>query len=146
MIYKNAKEYLKNYKYLGLEIIKLKDSIRELESALTSISGLSFDDVKVQTFCNKDKLSNSIIELVEKRENLEKMMLRKIKLKEEIQKNLNRLQNADEKKVLEFRYLYNMTVSEVANTLYCSERWVMELSRRGLNNLEKIIGGSYVGN
>lgn len=139
MIYKNAKEYLSSYKYLNIDITKLRLSIKELEEAITTVSGMSFDDVRVQSSCNKDKMSNQIIALLEKRDKYTKMIQEKTKLKEKLIKEIESLPNIDESKVLEFKYIFGLSYDEIGESIFCTSRWARELVRRGLVNFEKCV-------
>lgn len=139
MNYINAKDYLNSYKNLNNQINILKDEILETKEIIMSISGHSFDEVRVQSTKNKDQLPNAIIMLMDKIDFYEKQLARKEALKHKILKQIHLLDNKYEGKVLECVYIYNLTGDETAELLFFSPRWVRELKRRGLKNFDDIL-------
>ena len=56
-------------------------------------------------------------------------------VKSEVLKMLGRLPDGDERKALELYYVAGLTVAEIAETMFCSERTVFNLKERGVKLL-----------
>lgn len=129
-----AKEYLGQAKRLD-NIIKCR--LRELEywrGLSGNLSSCGFG----QTRSSNRPSEAPFVKCIERIDGIEREIDNKIdelvRLREEISKAIDAVENRDEQLVLNYRYLDNFTWTDIANKLFVSERTVRRIHEAALNN------------
>lgn len=108
------------------------DQIAEMDALATRVSS-PLSDVKIQTSVDNHKTENIIVKIVEYQEELEKDIKTLIRIKGEIKKAIDTVNNNEQRLVLEMRYLLYMKWEEIAVKLGYSIEHIYRIHRAALN-------------
>lgn len=129
-----AKEYL-NQGYRLEQIIKLiKMDIEYWQELASSIQSSGFEEHYNATRNKEAPFVNTIFKIMEYEDKLNKKLELHLKLKQEMQDAIEKIDNNDERLVLEFRYIKNYTWPRIADLLYVDESTVRRWHNKALNH------------
>ena len=132
-----AQEYLQQIEKYDLLIENRKFEIMELQSSASLQAGFS-SDTKVQTTRRLDRAENVIIGYIEREAGLQEDIAAFWKLRQEIIRTIELL-NTNEYGVLYCLYVNRKGMQEVADQFDRSYRWAVDMKRKALDNLQKIL-------
>ncbi|MFI3206008.1 MAG: DUF1492 domain-containing protein [Clostridia bacterium] len=132
-----AKEYLSDYENLERRLSAKLEKIAEYKAMSTSISILFGE--KVQT-TKQTNGTEKVISLYMDLQNEIMIDIRTIKQKlHNIRVLIKKLDDTQEKTVLERKYINGQTWPEISQKMFLSERQIIRIHGKALENLQKII-------
>lgn len=131
-----AKQFLKRA-YKINERISLKSE--RLELLLPSASQ-KMDLTNVKTTGNSDAFENSVIKYMSDGERIKNELKRLVEIKQEVIGVINLIDDIDESILLEARYIYGCTFTEIAQQLCVSNNHVYKIYNRALEKVARILG------
>lgn len=134
----NAKQYLKQLKWLKSLIDTKQDQIQSLRDMTTRITP-NYSSESVQTSGVSDKIGNSVAKIIDLEKELETDIEKLTNLSAEIIYKVNLLPDAELQKVLTYKYISFHTWEQIAEKMECSLRWVYELHKRALSAFEVVL-------
>ena len=134
----NKKEYLKQGYKLKQEIKSLEQTLKELESNLDNVKAIQYSKDKLQGGPLQD--DTNIIEKIDKIIEVENIVKEKLLELKTFQANLIleilKLNNTDEKNLLQARYIMNLTWEEISKELDYSLTQIHRIHRKALENFK----------
>ena len=134
----NKKEYLKQGYKLKQEIKSLEQTLEELESNLDDVKAIQYSKDKLEGGPLQD--DTNIIEKIDKIIEVENMIKDKLLELKTFQANLIleilKLNNTDEKNLLQARYIMNLTWEEISKELDYSLTQIHRIHRKALENFK----------
>ena len=134
----NKKEYLKQGYKLKQEIKSLEQTLEELESNLDNVKAIQYSKDKLQGGPLQD--DTNIIEKIDKIIEVENIVKEKLLELKTFQANLIleilKLNNTDEKNLLQARYIMNLTWEEISKELDYSLTQIHRIHRKALENFK----------
>ena len=129
-----AKEYL-SQGYRLEQIIKLiKMDIEYWQDLASSVSSPGFEEHFTATRNTDAPLVKQIYKMMEYQDLLTEKLELHMNLKREMQKAIESMSNQDERLVLEFRYIKNLTWPRIADLMYVDESTVRRWHNKALNH------------
>ena len=134
----NKKEYLKQGYKLKQEIKSLEQTLEELESNLDDVKAIQYSKDKLEGGPLQD--DTNIIEKIDKIIEVENIIKDKLLELKTFQANLIleilKLNNTDEKNLLQARYIMNLTWEEISKELDYSLTQIHRIHRKALENFK----------
>lgn len=134
----NKKEYLKQGYKLKQEIKSLEHTLEELESNLDDVKAIQYSKDKLEGGPLQD--DTNIIEKIDKIIEVRNIIKDKLLELKTFQANLIleilKLNNTDEKKLLQARYIMNLTWEEISKELDYSLTQIHRIHRKALENFK----------
>ena len=118
------KEYLQQYRHATLAARQIEQEIEELRASV-GVQGLKLDDMPKGT--NQSDLSGYAVKLDALERKLEKQLIKRLKLREEITRRIERQENEMDRVILRMRYISFLKWEEIAEELAYSERRVYQM-------------------
>lgn len=131
-----VKEYLNQAYRLSQRIELHKQRIDELRSLSCSVSSPGFEEHFNPNINTEAPFVKILYKISEKEQQLSKELSLLIELEDEIRKTISKLDNVDERLVLEYRYLSNYSWGQIAMKLYVDERTVRRWHNRALSHIK----------
>ncbi|MCI6060869.1 MAG: DUF1492 domain-containing protein [Dorea sp.] len=129
-----AKEYL-SQGYRLEQIIKLiKMDIEYWQDLASSVSSPGFEEHFNATRNTDAPFVKQIYKMMEYQDLLTEKLELHMNLKREMQKAIEEMSNQDERLVLEFRYIKNLTWPRIADLMYVDESTVRRWHNKALNH------------
>lgn len=129
-----AKEYL-SQGYRLEQIIKLiKMDIEYWQDLASSVSSPGFEEHFNSTRNTDAPFVKQIYKMMEYQDLLTEKLELHMNLKREMQKAIESMSNQDERLVLEFRYIKNLTWPRIADLMYVDESTVRRWHNKALNH------------
>ena len=129
-----AKEYL-SQGYRLEQIIKLiKLDIEYWQDLASSVSSPGFEEHFNATRNTDAPFVKQIYKMMEYQDLLTEKLELHMNLKREMQKAIEEMSNQDERLVLEFRYIKNLTWPRIADLMYVDESTVRRWHNKALNH------------
>lgn len=132
------KQYLRQGYKLKQEIENLERSLKELETNLDDVKGIQYSKDKVEGGLLPD--DTNIIEKIDKIMEVEKLIKDKLLELKTFQANLIleilKLNNTDEKNLLQARYIMNLTWEEISKELDYSISHIHRIHKKALENFK----------
>lgn len=129
-----AKEYL-SQGYRLEQIIKLiKMDIEYWQDLASSVSSPGFEEHFNATRNTDAPFVKQIYKMMEYQDLLTEKLELHMNLKKEMQKAIEEMSNQDERLVLEFRYIKNLTWPRIADLMYVDESTVRRWHNKALNH------------
>lgn len=138
-----AKEYLEQVHRFNQQIVSKKAELESYRELSLSISGGGFEqsyNASRNTSAPFERYSNKIMDL--ERE-IQEDMVTLGNMKFEVGLEIDKLECANERLVLRYRYLMLMTWGEVAKKLNYTKRWVLRIHDKAMFNFEKLEEGKF---
>lgn len=134
----NKKEYLKQGYKLKQEIKSLEHTLEELESNLDDVKAIQYSKDKLEGGPLQD--DTNIIEKIDKIIEVRNIIKDKLLELKTFQANLIleilKLNNTDEKNLLQARYIMNLTWEEISKELDYSLTQIHRIHRKALENFK----------
>lgn len=132
------KQYLRQGYKLKQEIKSLEQTLKELESNLDNVKAIQYSKDKLQGGPLQD--DTNIIEKIDKIIEVENIIKDKLLELKTFQANLIlkilKLNNTDEKNLLQARYIMNLTWEEISKELDYSLTQIHRIHRKALENFK----------
>ena len=132
------KQYLRQGYKLKQEIKSLEQTLEELESNLDNVKAIQYSKDKLQGGPLQD--DTNIIEKIDKIIEIENIVKEKLLELKTFQANLIleilKLNNTDEKNLLQARYIMNLTWEEISKELDYSLTQIHRIHRKALENFK----------
>lgn len=127
-----AKEYLSQYYWAKKEIESKREEIRQLEAMaeysspkwVSGSSGVS------------DKIGNVSAKIIDKAEELNRLIEKSMELLYEIEVCINRMEGERYRYILTERYINCRKWESIADDLHIDTRWLRRLHKRALNKID----------
>lgn len=134
------KQYLRQGYKLKQEIKSLEQTLKELESNLDDVKAIQYSKDKLQGGPLQD--DTNIIEKIDKIIEVENIIKDKLLELKTFQANLIleilKLNNTDEKNLLQARYIMNLTWEEISKELDYSLTQIHRIHRKALENFKMV--------
>lgn len=127
----DTKEFLNQYKLLQDRIKDKELELLKLKQLSVSISS-PVNDIKVSSSKKTDKLGDMICTIIDLSEEIANQKFDLLKLHLSISKFINDMDNQEDKRLLELRYLHFMKWEEIADSMGYSIRNVHRIHNRAL--------------
>ena len=132
------KEYLGQIRVIDKEVyFKLKER-EEFKRSRKAIQAVDYSKDLIQS-TPENKIENAVIKLEEFAREISEKINEMVKLKINISKQIDQLENVDERAVLRLRYVEHHTWDEVAEEMHFHVTHVHKIHNRALKSLEKVI-------
>lgn len=132
------KEYLGQIRVIDKEVyFKLKER-EEFKRSRKSIQAVDYSKDLIQS-TPENKIENAVIKLEEFTREISEKINEMVELKINISKQIDQLENVDERAVLRLRYVEHHTWDEVAEEIHFHVTYVHKIHNRALRNFEKVI-------
>ena len=133
-----AEEYMKQYRKCRLQILRYKEALQELEDLAGHITS-NWSSDKVQSSHPPDKLGAIVARISD----LEEKQLLKVaeasEVIDSISDVIDQVSDPIYQMVLSKRYVACLTWETIGAKMHYDPRWVWELNRRALREVERII-------
>ena len=127
-----AKEYLSQYYTEKLKIKKLSGEIEELEA----LSVYASPRLSVSGSGISDKIGNNAAKIADKQKELDCLIEKSLKLMDEIETCINRVENVRLNYILTERYINCRKWEDIAEELNTDLRWIHRLHGRALKKID----------
>lgn len=127
-----AKEYLGQAYRLEKKIHLQQKRIEELQELVSSISSLGFEEHYNATKNTDAPFVKTLERIMEYQKEADERIMILLNLREQIRKGIDEMTNPDESLVLEHRYIYNKSWSEIGEELHVDERTVRRWHNKAL--------------
>ncbi len=134
------KRKLQSLYILKNELTVLNNDLFILREISTSISSPISDKGGMSSSLNKDKISNSVADVIELEDELNKNLKKYNNIRKEITKQIDELKNEKEKMILKYRYLNFFKWEHIAVKLNYEYDYVFKIHKKALINLSKLDG------
>ena len=132
------KEYLGQIRVIDKEVyFKLKER-EEFKRSRKAIQAVDYSKDLIQS-TPENKIENAVIKLEEFAREISEKINEMVELKINISKQIDQLENVDERAVLRLRYVEHHTWDEVAEEIHFHVTYVHKIHNRALRNFEKVI-------
>ena len=133
----NARDYLSQVHYTEVKIRKMKIEIEECKRLSVSITGVNYDQLRVDCSRNNDApFKKWVIRVIEMEKEVEELEQRLPSLKEEVVETINQIEEPDLKSILFYRYFDWMSWSKIAKKLFLSSTSTRRLHDKALEKLK----------
>lgn len=109
--------------------------LRELAQKVTPV----ISEDKVQTGFNGDKLGDTIAKLVDIESQINAQIDKYIEIRDEVNRMIDTLENADQRLILRLRYLEFMSWDCIETSYPYSRSTIFRLHKQGLKELRKLL-------
>lgn len=133
-----AKEYLGQAYRLDQRINSKLQQVESLRSLTQKVTA-SYDSEPVSHTRNVTSLEDTIIRLMEAKEQVNQQIDELVKLKMDIAALIDRVRNESYRLILEKRYLCFLPWDQIASDLHYSRRWVLNKHDRSVEVVEKLM-------
>lgn len=127
-----AKEYLNQAYRLEQRIRLQKERLDELRDLASSPASSGFEEHYNPNQPTEAPFVKTLHKVMDLEEKVNDELQKLIKLQAEIQATINKVPNMDERLVLTYRYIKNMSWEQIGSRLYVDERTVRRWHNRGL--------------
>ena len=136
-----AKEYLRSIRRQSRHINSMLAQKDRLKDLAEGISGMSYDDVKVQTSRTLpgNRQTDAVYRLIEFEEHITDEIDRYVDMREDAERYISCMRSFTEQDVLRNYYLAGMTWEEVAEVMGYDNRTVYKIHGRALIHLEQVV-------
>ncbi len=141
----NAKQYLNQIKRLDTQINNKQIELEQLRVMSKSITGIDYSSDKVQSTGSKDKLGDIVAKIVDKQNEINKLIDKFVDIKQEAINVIEQVSDVDEYNVLHKRYVQFMTFDAIAKSIKkqnndnISRQWVYITHKKAIKKVEIIL-------
>lgn len=135
-----AKDYLEQIRILDRLINNKLQELEQLEALATKVTSVNSGD-RVQASGSQDKMADTVIKILELKQEINADIDRLVDLKCEIIPLIDAVQDADLIDVLYKRYIQGKKWEEIALEMHYTFRWVLKLHGRALQKIDMIRKG-----
>lgn len=132
-----AKEYLEQLRVLDRLINNKQQELEKLETLATKVTSYNSGD-RVQASGNQDKMADTVIKIIELKQEINADIDRLVDMKAEIIPVIDSVQDADMIDVLYKRYILFKKWEEIALEMHYTFRWVLKIHGRALQKIDMI--------
>ncbi len=135
--YQSKKEYLMNYKKACKKIESLKEQLDSLREVEQSIRSQQLSDMPKGGNRHQD-LSDLMVKLEDLQTQIADAITESCRIKLEIEEALWKLEDAEESRVLRFRYIYFAKWEEISKTMSYSRKQIQRIHQKAILNLKDV--------
>lgn len=135
----SAREYLLSLSEKNKQIQKNLERIAELRITMSSLGGFDYSEDRIQTSGSKDRTSSVVAMLIDLERETEFLTNEYLIRRNGITCLLDRLESKKEHDVAYKIYVNQESYHVIAKEMNISERQVMRIHRKTLDNVEKIV-------
>ena len=128
-----AKEFLQRFFVLQQRIESCLDEITNLQSIAKQTTHV-MNDVPCGGVSSKSRIENSVVDIQRSTEKLADELALAVDVRAEIAEIISRVENNDERYLLELRYLCFYSWETIAKKMRFSLQWIFKLHDRALKN------------
>jgi Ribonuclease G/E len=132
-----SKDYLEQIRILDRLINNKLQELEQLEALATKVTSVNSGD-RVQASGSQDKMADTVIKILELKQEINADIDRLVDLKCEIIPMIDAVQDADLIDVLYKRYIQGKKWEEIALEMHYTFRWVLKLHGRALQKIDMI--------
>ena len=134
-----AKEYLRQAYRLNEKIDADLEELSRLRSLSTSISSPNLSGMPSSGSRNNDPaFARAIMKIIDFEKKIDADIDRYVDLKKEIRQRISKIENVNERLVLQYRYSNFDTWEQIAEKMNFTVQWVHELHKRALHSFSKM--------
>ncbi len=133
--YQSKKEYLTGYRTACKRIENLKEQLESLWEIEQSIKSQQMSDMPKGSSRHQD-LSDLMVKLEDLQERIDDAITESCRIKLEIEEALWKLEDAEESRVLRYRYIYFIRCSEISKIMNYSRTQVWRIHDKAIKNLK----------
>lgn len=134
----DAKEYLKQIKYLDARIDSMLDTLEGLKAQTVRITQTIKQDV-VTGGGSQDRMAESIAKIVDLEEEINRKIDYFVDEKAKALRLLEKMRNPDYLLILQKRYIDYKTFEQIAQEMNYTHRWICKLHGRALQVFAKVL-------
>lgn len=137
---KEVKQWL-NRAYENERIInKDKEELKKLNDLIDTGFGIDYQKPNIQSSPkNEAFFENNVIKLIEARKSLEEIILKQYKIKNEIRRAIEKLDDPFERNVLILRHVYFTPWLKIEEDMCYSRSQCFKIYNKALKNIKKIV-------
>jgi DNA-directed RNA polymerase specialized sigma subunit len=132
-----AEEYLEQVKKADVRVHGLRFEIERLEDLSKNLSSKSFENERVMSSGNQDRVANITTTLMDKKERYRNLVDASEKKREDIINQIYSLKDLTSSQILFFVYIENKSYHDVARELNYSYDHVRRLYRKAIRDFNK---------
>ena len=133
-----GQEELEHIQELKKKVLEQEYFIRELESALDGLSGITYDKDKVQTSVHGDPMLDKICRIEEEQQKLKKITEEWIKWKIKVIRKIHRMKISNLQKLLYVVYIEEHSLSESADIMCWSYDHTKKQHRNAIREFDTL--------
>ncbi len=136
-----AKQYLRQIRTQNRHIDSLIAEKDRLKQMAEGVSGMSYDDVKVQfaRVTPGNRQTDAVCKLIDLEKRITAEIDRYVDMREEAERCIDRLSQETERELLRYRYLCGLTWEKIAERMNYEVRQIYRLHGRALQRIEDYI-------
>ena len=135
----NAQEYLSQAFYLNQQIQSKLDQIECMRKLASCITPPPTDQEPVCHTRNVHAMEDTILKIYEMNQELDAQIDALVDKKIEISRVISRVEDVEERLVLEKRHLVFMAWNDIAADMHCSVRTVLRIHARALETVQEVL-------
>lgn len=133
-----AMKFLEKLKSMDANIRAYQEEIENLTTMATSIT-THIKEVDVQSSRTR-KADDVYVDLIQAKDEMLDVMEKRLKIRHKAIEVIQSMENLEYQTILLRHYLQNYTIEAIAEELHYSERWVLELKMRALEQFQEKMG------
>lgn len=133
-----AQQYLYQYRSALIDLQRSERLIKRI-TALLEVQGVDTSAEKVQTSKLDDRTARLIAELVDAKREFRDLQEESVRRMRTVAGVIRAIEDPQQKRLLELRYIDGVTWYEIAEKMYVSYRHVFNIHRHALDEVEKIV-------
>jgi seryl-tRNA synthetase len=141
----NAKDFLSQAFHLDCRINAKLEQIETLNALATKVTAPAVNDMPGSPNRNIHQMEDVIIKVMEMRGELKDAAKELLELKQEIMEMIGRVENVDQRTLLELRYLCFKTWEDIAVDMNFGTRYIHILHGKALAEVEELLKGGNKG-
>lgn len=134
-----VKEYLNQVRDGEKQIDYKQDLLLDLRGQATKTRSVSYSGIRVQTSHRNDSMERIISKIVDLEEEIQSDIGKIRENRKRVSSTIDLLPDANEKIVLRSIYFEDMTVSQIADSMYLCKRSVQRIHKNALEHLLKLM-------
>lgn len=134
----NAEEFLSRAYRIDQQIQSKVAQLDRLRACAYG-SGIRFGDVKVQTSGPPNHVENSVLKIMEEERVINEEIDRLVETKRQIREVISRVEDVDNRLLLEKRNLLFMTWAEISRDMGMSLRWVQSRHKEAVQDVQDVL-------
>ena len=141
-----TKDYLKQLARFESLIERKKNEVTRLDIMAHSIKSPTYDPNKVQSSLEGDKLSSTVVMLIEAEKQVRSLMDLYLQKRQYIISQIDAIPDHTSYIILYDKYVEHKSNCEIAYNLKYSERWVKKAHAKAIKEFETLYGEEYLDN
>lgn len=134
------REYLEQYKQAATDFDSAVLRLAECRSRYEGIKAIVYSDMPKAHDSERD-LSDALAAIEAETAKCSETCKRCLAIMERVQRSIDAVRDADERRVLRMRYMYGMKWEDIETTMHYTRQWLNRIRRKGIQNLRMVKNG-----